>query len=243
MEVPWLIMLVVFLASTIFATFGFGDALLSLPFLVLIIGLQKATPLLAMSGLTLALCLMGAGYKYVRWKSAFRLILGSLIGVPVGVFLLKHVNENIMQGIVGFVIMAISLYSLLQPSLMRIKTDRYASLFGFTGGVLGGAFNTSGPPVVLYGTMRGWTPNVFVGMLQAYFIPTDLFVISGHIGSGLLNGEVFRYYLWCLPLLLLAVWIGTQIKSRIPVERFKSGVLILILFSGIMLFVKSLWTG
>ncbi len=239
MEIPWLIMLIVFVASTIFATFGFGDALLALPFLTMTIGLQQATPLLAMSGFTLALCLMGTGYKYIQWKEAIKLVIGSLCGVPIGVWLLKHMDKNLMQGIVGMVIALISLYNLFKPSLFKIESDRTAPLFGFLGGILGGAFNTSAPPVVMFGAMRGWSPVMFVGMMQAFFLPTDVFVIAGHIGSGLLNAEVLRYYLWCLPFLLLAVYIGSQLKKKIPVEKFQKGVFVLILISGLLLTLRS----
>lgn len=240
MEIPWIIILIVFIASTIFSTFGFGDALLALPFLTLIIGLQQATPLLALSGLTLAILLMSTGYKHVQWKLAWRLVIGSLFGVPIGVYLLKHGNQTILQAAVGIIIIFISLYNLLKPTLFEIKTDRSAPVFGFMGGLLGGAFNTSAPPVVMFGTMRGWSPTMFVGMMQAFFIPTDVFAISGHFASGLLNLEVFKLYLWCLPFLILAVIIGNHLKKRIPTEKFKKGVLLLILLSGVLLLVRSM---
>ncbi|MCO5233250.1 MAG: sulfite exporter TauE/SafE family protein [Chitinophagales bacterium] len=240
MEIPWLIIIIVFLASTIFATFGFGDALLALPFLAMTIGLQKATPLLAISGFTLAICLMGSGYKYVRWKEALKLVLGSLCGVPIGVWLLKHADKEMMQVIVGLVISFIALYNIFKPSLVKIEKDSSAPIFGFIGGVLGGAFNTSAPPVVMYGSMRGWSPQMFVGMMQAFFLPTDIFVISGHIGSGLLDKVVLQYYLWCLPFLLLAVYLGHRLKKKIPIGQFQNGVFVLIFISGILLVVKSL---
>lgn len=239
MEIPWLIILIVFIASTIFATFGFGDALLALPFLTMIIGLQKSTPLLALSGFTLALLLFGSGWKYIQWKVALRLVIGSLCGVPIGVWLLKHMDKNLMQGIVGVVISLISLYNLFKPTFFKIETDKSAPIFGFIGGILGGAFNTSAPPVVMFGAMRGWSPLVFVGMMQAYFIPTDIFVIAGHIGTGLLDWEVLKMYFWCLPFLILAVFIGQQLKKKIPVEKFQKGVFVLILISGVLLTVRS----
>ncbi len=239
MDIPWLIMLIVFLASTVFTTFGLGDALLALPFLTMTIGLQQATPLLALSGLTLAICLMGSGYKHIRWREAAKLVLGSLCGVPIGVWLLAHTDKIWMQGVVGVVIALIALYNLLKPSLSEIGTDTSAPVFGFIGGILGGAFNTSAPPVVLYGTKRKWSPQAFVGMMQAFYLPTDVFVITGHISSGLLNETVMGYYLWCLPLLLLAVYVGHNIKKRIMVEKFQKGIFVIILVAGVLLTVKS----
>jgi uncharacterized membrane protein YfcA len=91
----------------------------------------------------------------------------------------------------------------------------------------------------MFGAMRGWSPLVFVGMMQAYFIPTDIFVIAGHIGTGLLDIEVLKMYFWCLPFLILAVLIGQQLKKKIPVEKFQKGVFVLILISGVLLTVRS----
>jgi uncharacterized membrane protein YfcA len=127
-EIPWLIILIVFIASTIFATFGFGDALLALPFLTMIIGLQKSTPLLALSGFTLALLLFGSGWKHIQWKVVIRLVIGSLFGVPIGVWLLKHMDKNLMQGIVGVVIVLISAYNLFKPTFFKIETDQSAPI-------------------------------------------------------------------------------------------------------------------
>lgn len=242
MEIPWLIMAIVFIASTVFATFGFGDALLALPFLTMLLGLKQATPLLAISGFTLAIGLMGTNFKHIRWKEALRLIIGSIIGVPIGVWLLKNLDTTFMEIAVGLIIASIAAYNLFKPELFKITTYKSAPIFGLIGGILGGAFNTSGPPAVMYGAMRSWSPDVFVGTIQAYFIPTDLAIISAHKASGLLNNTVFTYYLWCLPLLILAIIIGNQLKKRIPVEKFKNAVFVLIFISGFMLIIKNIFT-
>lgn len=240
MEIPLLIMLIIFIAATVFATFGFGDALLAMPFLSLMLGVQKATPLLALCGLTLALSLLGAGYKHIRVKESLKLIVGSLIGVPLGVWILKSGDDRNIRIAVGVIIASIALYNIIRPTLNAMKSEWSAPIFGFAGGVLGGAFNTSGPPVVLYGAMRQWPPMVFVGMMQAYFIPTDIFVIAGHLQSGLLNVEILLLFAWCFPGLILAVFIGHQLKKWIPVEKFRTGVFVIILASGIMLVWRSL---
>lgn len=233
-------MLILFLASTVFCTFGFGDALLAMPFLSLMLGTQKATPLLALCGFTLAIALLGSSYKHIRYKEALGLILGSLLGVPIGVFILKNGDDRNIRIAVGCIISLIALYNLLHPRLQELKMAWPATFFGFAGGVLGGAFNTSGPPVVIYGAMRHWPPLVFVGMMQAYFIPTDIFVIVGHIQSGLLNMEVIRLFLWCLPVLLAAIIVGHFLKNRIPVNKFRKGIFIIILLSGCMLIIRSI---
>lgn len=240
MEFPLFIVVVIFIASVVFSTFGFGDALLGMPFLSLAIGVQQATPLMALTGFTLAILLLSGNIRQIDRKEALKLVIGSLLGVPIGVLILKYGNERNIRIAVGCIIALVALYNLLKPSLAQLHNDKLAPIFGFVGGILAGAFNTSAPPVVLYGTMRRWSPVAFVVMMQAYFIPTDIFVIAGHLKSGLLNEGVLRLYVWCIPFLLAAVLIGSYLKKRIPTHRFYHWVFLLILSSGILLIVRSI---
>jgi len=193
-----------------------------------------------MSGLTLSLILLTGSFKDIRFRELWKLVIGSFLGVPIGVIILKHGDDRNIRIALGCLIIIVALYNLIRPSLKALKSEYPAFLFGFFGGVMGGAFNTSAPPVVVYGNMRKWAPPVFVGMMQGYFIPTDIFVIAGHLKSGLLNNEVLRLYLWCLPFLLLAVLLGSWLKKKIPVQRFYKGVFLLILTAGILLLVRSI---
>ena len=49
------------------------------------------------------------------------------------------------------------------------------STFGFFAGILGGAYNTNGPPVVIYGSLRKWSPATFRATLQGYFFMAAFF--------------------------------------------------------------------
>ena len=240
-EIPWLIILIIFLASAVFATFGFGDALLAMPFLTILLGVQKAAPLLALCGFTLAISLIGTSYKHIDWREALKLIFGSMLGVPIGVYILKHGDDRIIRIAVGIVIVSIALYNLFRPQLKPLNSQWPAPFAGFAGGLLGGLFHTSAPPVVIYGAMRQWSPVMFVGMMQAYFIPTDVFVIVGHLKTGLLNREVLHLFAWCFPFLIGAVALGNQIKGRLSVARFQKGVFVIILISGLMLVIRSVF--
>ena len=72
---------VVFLAALVRSTFGFGDALIAMPFLVVLVGLKTATPLMALiawylqdAALPVLLCICAGGlflaYARIRNISA-----------------------------------------------------------------------------------------------------------------------------------------------------------------------------
>ena len=71
-------------------------------------------------------------------------------------------------------VVAFSLHALAVRRHFELKDDRLAGFFGFTAGVLGGAYGINGPPLAIYGTLRRWSPEHFRAMLQAYFLPASL---------------------------------------------------------------------
>jgi len=66
---------------------------------------------------------------------------------------------------------------------------------GFIAGIIGGAYNTGGSPVIIYGNCRWWPPNEFKGNLQGYFLVTGLVIMLGHQISENLTVDVWKYFL------------------------------------------------
>ena len=58
----------------------------------------------------------------------------------------------------GCVLIAYGMWGLVRPTLPRLNWTPAGYLFGVCAGVLGGACNINGPPVVLYGARSGWEP-------------------------------------------------------------------------------------
>lgn len=236
----WAVAIVGF-AALIRSTFGFGDALIGMPLLALILPLRTASPLMAFVGPTLAILLLIRVWRHLRIRIVLRLILATLAGIPFGLFFLKRVDERAVKTVLAVVIIFFALYNLFKPGLLRLRTERSSWAFGFTAGVLGAAYSTNGPPVVLYGMLRGWTPETFRATLQGYFLPTGTAILIGQGIAGLWTGAVFRTYLFSLPLIFLAVLAGTALARKIHPSRFNQAVHVLMLAAGTVLLVKTLF--
>jgi uncharacterized membrane protein YfcA len=87
------IVTILFVSTLTRSTLGFGDALIAMPLLVVTISVQIATPLVAMMGFTIAITILSRNWRDVDIKAAWRLIVSSLVGIPVGILLLKSENE------------------------------------------------------------------------------------------------------------------------------------------------------
>jgi len=147
-------------------------------------------------------------------------VLGTLPGVPIGILLLTRAPADAIQRGLGVLLSAYALYSLSAPRLMQASHAAWALTLGFISGVLGGAYNTNAPPVVVYGTLRRWPPDVFRATLQAYFVPLAAAVWIGHGLSGLWSKEIAVAYVIYLPLGLFSLWLGHRLSVRIPAASF-----------------------
>ena len=163
-----LIPAVLFLATLIRSAFGFGEALIAVPLLALIVPVEVAAPVAVMASITVAFIVVVQDWRKIHLRSTGLLVLPTLLGIPLGLVLLRTVAEPVVKGILAAVIIAFSADALLGGKHRELKSDRFAWLFGFGAGVLGGAYGMNGPPLVIYGSLRRWSPQHFRATLQGY---------------------------------------------------------------------------
>src|SRR5438309_6313153 len=187
------------LCAFIRSAVGFGDALLAIPLLSMIMSISTASPVVTLAGFTMSLSILVANRETVDFQSAWRLIVASLVGIPFGVFLLHTAPERVVKGVLGLVLVVYGVYNLITPGVPHVHHEKYALPFGFLAGVLGGAYNTSGPPVVLYGTLRRWSPEYFRATMQCYFFFTYIATMAVHGIARLWTPLVITLFLWALP--------------------------------------------
>lgn len=214
-----LVLAVLFLATFIRSALGFGEALVAVPLLALTLPVQVVAPLAVLVSITVAIAVIIRDWRSIHLRSAGWLLLSTLFGIPLGLLLLKTVPESIVKLILGVFIIAFALYSLAgrKPEL---HTDRLAPAFGFVAGILGGAYGMNGPPLVVYGVMRRWTPVQFRATLQGYFLIASITGMAGYAFTGLWTRTVTRYFLLSLPLAVVAIFLGHMAHRRLSSARF-----------------------
>ena len=235
------VLAVICLATVIRSAFGFGEALVAVPLLALIIPVEIAAPLAVLVSVTVAGVVLLRDWREVHAGSAGRLIVSTFFGIPIGVLLLTSVAEPVVKAALAAVIITFSAYRLVGRSRFELKDDRLAWLFGFGAGVLGGAYGMNGPPLVAYGALRRWSPERFRATLQGYFLPASLVGMIGYWVAGLWSPAVTRYYLMSLPVVLAATALGRFLNRRMDGRRFLLYVHVGLVVIGGMLLIQSVW--
>jgi uncharacterized protein len=216
------VIVVIFVATLIRSTLGFGEALVAVPLLSLRIPIPIAAPLAVLVSVMVAGIIIARDWRKVEFRSVASLVISALFGLPLGLLLLTRADDHIVKLILGIIIAAFSIYSLTFKAKLHLEKDHPIWLFwcGFFSGVLGGAYGMNGPPLAVYGALRRWSPQHFRATLQGYFLPVSLIGLIGYATIGLWVPDVTRYFLVSLPAALLAIVIGRALNHRLHGDGF-----------------------
>ena len=227
----------------IFATFvqtvsGFGIALVAMPFLVTAFGIQTAAPLMSLSGATAGLALLIRYRHGLHPRAIVRLVIASLLGIPLGIVLLRRVDPVLFSRLLGVMLIAYAIYALRRPTIPPIADQRWAYLFGFISGLTAGAYAIGGPPVIVYAAAQQWDAAAFKSNLQSFFFVTGLILIAGHALSGSFTPVVFQQYALAVPGIGLGLGAGSLLDRYVDARRFRRLVLYLLLLMGAQLILQ-----
>jgi uncharacterized membrane protein YfcA len=236
------VLLVIFVATLIRSTLGFGEALIAVPLLAFWLPLTVAAPLAVLLSITVAGMSVLQDWKRIHLRSTGWLLLASIAGIPLGLLLLTSPYQRSVKAALASVILAFSLYMLVGSKPPELHTDSGPWLFacGFCAGVLGGAYGMNGPPLAIYGAMRRWSAPHFRASLQGYFFPASIIGMGGYWLSGLWLPSITHYYLISLPVVVPAIFLGRMLNQRLAGAAFLKCVHLGLVIIGTLLLIQAI---
>lgn len=232
-----MVFVIVFFAVLVSATFGFGEALIAMPLLGIFWKPELAGALVALVSLCTSAVIVFKNRAQISFGQVLPFLVSAALGIPLGVYLASAIEAQLVKNVLGIIIICFSLYSLFKPNLSALSHDKYAPIAGFLAGIFGGAYNISGPPMVLYGSLRRWSGDVFRMTLQAFFLPVSALVVGVRAYKGEYTAEVLSTVGLLLPLMGLAIGLGTWLNTKIsePARFHKYVHLLLLILGGMLL--------
>ena len=237
---PILLILIFFFAAFTQSLTGFGDALITMALLPGLIGVQTAAPLVAIFALTIELVVLARYRRSLNLRAILPVIAASIIGIPLGIWALQNADEKLVLAFLGLVIAGYAIYSLLDLKLPELRHPAWAYIVGLIAGLFGGAYNTSGPPLVIYGNSQRWAPPEFKSNLQSFFVMNSTLVAAGHAVGQNLSAEVWQLYLWALPAIAAGFLAGVNLDRYLDPLRFRKLVLWLLVVLGLRLILANI---
>jgi hypothetical protein len=162
--------------------------------------------------------------------------IGGLIGIPIGVALLTHVDTRGLKGALGLFLVVYGTYALLAPRLPEIRGGGRAAdaAVGFVGGILGGLGGYSGVLPTIWTQLRGWRKDVARGVFQPFILMAHVVTLV-LVGMAAMDTGGALMTLAALPALYAGAWIGWRIYGRLDDRRFRQVLAALLVASGLTL--------
>src|ERR1700719_1933858 len=137
-------------------------------------------------------------------------IVGSALGIPVGIVGLRWASPVHFRIGVGLLLMLFSLYNLARPKLPEMKrAGRGAdTAVGVLNGVIGGATGLAGIVTVIWTGMRGWSRDEQRAVFQPTGVASFLMIIVAFGGIGMITVDTIQRLLLGLSARAIGTWIS-----------------------------------
>jgi uncharacterized membrane protein YfcA len=237
--------LAAFAAAFVSGVAGFAFGLIVMPVWLHLVSPLQAAALIALYAMILQGFPMWKLRHAIRMRRLLPLVIGGLVGLPVGVELLRVTPAATMRVVIGFFLVAFSLYNLLKPTLRPVTGDRplIDGGMGVVSGVVGGATGLAGLVPAIWATLRGWPKDEQRAVFQPAGVALFLGMLAILGGAGTYDVPTLRLFLIGLPGVILGLWLGLRVYGRLDDAAFRTIVLVVLLLSGVVLVAERLVRG
>lgn len=181
--------------------------------------------------------------RHAQWQHFWKLIPWMAIGILLGVFLGKDMNEQVfrrMMAVIVVLTIAIVLYMEWRKSVAVPQHPMFAAGTGLAAGFTTMMGNLAGAFANLYFLAMRLPKNDFIGTAAWLFLVINLFKLPFQIFYWKnINGQTLLTDLVLLPALALGFLLGLWLVKKMQDTSYRKVVIALTLLCSIMMLLKS----
>lgn len=240
---------VVLVTAAIQGLTGFGFALTAVPLLVLLHEPHVAIEIGMILSTVSSIIMWMQTRSHQRLPINRRLYISAIVGLPLGFYVLNHMNTAVMRLIVGGLTLglAAAFAFVLPRRAAAVRAVTFASGpwprvvigTGFISGFLMGSVSMAGPPVVALLTICRVDKTTARATMVEFFalIYATAFVFA--VLSATISSRQLVYSAGHLPALLAGTYLGGILHKGASQRLYTAGTLLLIALAG----ATCLWSG
>src|SRR3954467_9551453 len=212
---------IAFVSATARGFSGFGSALIFMPLASSIAAPRLVAALLLLIDFIAAAPLLPNAWKQADRKATAIMVLGALVGVPIGTYFLSRLEPVTTRWIISAFVFALLLLLL---SGWRYRGKDHASISVGIGGLSGfcsGLAQTGGPPIVGYWLGRPLAPIFARANIRVFFGASDFFSMISYATTGLISRESLALSLVVGPVYAVGVAFGASLFGRASETAFR----------------------
>jgi len=216
-----LIIFIVFIASIIRGFNGFGFSATCISGFSFILPAIEIVPIILILEVFISIFMIPYIWNKIDWNFVFKILIGIVIGSPIGLYLLKYLSPQTTHLYVCVIIIFFSILLMRGYSNQRIDKNGPKIFTGLVSGTLNGLTTLGGMPVALFLLITSIQPAVIRGSLAALFFLTDVYAFILSFFGGIVDMITIYRTLPLIIILPIGVYIGDKffIKSKEALYR------------------------
>ena len=226
------------IAYTVQAVTGFAGNIFAMPVGTHLLGLSSSVAILNTMGVFACGLLGIINYKYVDWRQLAKICLVMLPFLALGIWLDSVIELRVLLRIYGAVIVAVGVYNLVKKKQRFLPAwGQYAIIAG--AGLIQGMFVSGGALLVIYAVQAIPDKMRFRATLSMVWAVLNLIYAVFSFQQGYFTADVAQVVIVCIPLAVLATFLGSRIQRRVSQQVFLKICYVLLLLIGAVLLVTS----
>jgi uncharacterized membrane protein YfcA len=189
---------------------GFGAALIFMPIASAFMSAQIASPLLLIVDMIIAIPLIPNALHYADRREVALMVLGSLIGIPLGTWALAIMNPLAVRWMI--VALIVPMLALLMSG-WRYPGRATATVTAIVGGISGffnGVAQVGGPPIVLYWLRDAGKAVTMRANIILFFAISSVITTVSYLAGGLLSHAIIGLAVAIGPAYAIGLWLGSH---------------------------------
>jgi uncharacterized membrane protein YfcA len=213
---------------------GFGSALIFIPLASSIIGAKLASPLLLVIDFIAAAPLIPNGWRHAERRDVGTMLLGTLIGVPIGTWALTQMDPLAVRWMI--VALIVPMLALLMSGWRYRGTPTAAvtATVGAIAGFFNGVAQVGGPPIVLYWLRDTTAARIVRANIILFFAISSVFTTVSYLIGGVLTTSVVGLAVLTGPAFGVGLWLGSQMFGLASEESFRRACYALIALAALI---------
>ena len=239
----YFVIFTVFVASIIRGFNGFGFSATCISSFSFILPAIEIVPIILALEVIISIFMAPYIWNKIDWKFVFKILIGIIIGSPIGLYLLKYLSSETTHLAICLLVIFFSILLMKGYSNKKINNN-YGKIFtGVISGTLNGLTTLGGMPVALFLLITSVQPAVIRGSLAALFFLTDIYVFILSFFSDIVDVTTIYRVLLLITILPIGVFIGNNIFVKSKEETYRKVVfyfLIIISMFGVFRIISSI---
>lgn len=227
-----------FFAYLINGITGFAGNIFAMPVGMATIGYQESIVVLNCTGFIASVLIAFTGIKHVVWKEWAKMCLIMAIFMAIGAWVNTIAPLSILSKVYGVAVLVIAIRGLFFSKEDKLLPDWLLYVILAIAGLIQGMFVSGGSFLAIYALQKIKDKEAF----RATTTMTWVFLNGAYafygIQGGSLGGDGLLTLAVCIPLLILATWLGGLIQKRISQEQFVKFTYVLLTVIGCVLLFK-----